>query len=511
MSVANLLTERLKVIASERPDEAALTFDDLHLSWSQWHRRVRHATGALAAAGITHGDRVAVIDRNHIATLDMILAASAIGAATVVPNWRLQDEELAYVLGDSDPRLVVLGEGFAHREDVVRNAAPSISRIVHLNAEYESWISSGEPSDPSPGTSPNDVAVVMYTSGTTGAAKGVMFDHHGLNANAKVASIRANAREGDRILISMPLFHIGGAASALAAVDAGLPITIIADPTPEAIVDAIAGGCNRVFLVPAVISRLLRAGERERHSLASLSLLIYGGSPCPRPILEQALAAMPGTEFVQVYGMTELCGAVTALSDAAHRDDRHPERLAAAGQVIEGVEVRIVDPQTMCDVDPGRKGELWFRTPKRMVGYLGRPDETAEVIVEGDWVRTGDIGHMDDDGFLFIEDRLKDIIITGGENVYSPEVESVLTDHPSVVDAAVIGIPDRIMGETVLAVVTLAPDYVFDPEALLAYARERLAGFKCPRRFEVVDEMPRNVSGKILKRELRERFRHEQQ
>ena len=215
---------------------------------------------------------------------------------------------------------------------------------------------------------------------------------------------------------------------------------------------------------------------------------------------------MPDTEFVQVYGMTELCGTVTALPDAAHRDAGHPERLASAGQVIDSVDMRIVNPATLADVPPGVAGELWFRTPKRMIGYLGQPEATAQVIVEGDWVRTGDIGRVDEDGYIFIVDRLKDLIISGGENIASPEVEAVLAEHPSVSEAAVIGVPDPTMGESVTAVVVAAPGATIDAEALIAYSREHLAAFKCPRAVRVVDALPRNASGKVLKRDLRERM-----
>lgn len=220
---------------------------------------------------------------------------------------------------------------------------------------------------------------------------------------------------------------------------------------------------------------------------------------------------MPRTEFVQVYGMTELCGTVTALSDGAHRDATHPERLASAGQVIGSVDMRIVDPSTLVDVARGEPGELWFRTAKRMIGYLGQPEATAQMIVEGDWVRTGDIGRIDEDGFVFVVDRLKDLIISGGENIFSPEVEAVLAEHPSVAEAAVIGVPDQTMGESVMAVVVAAPGETVDVEALIAHSREHLAGFKCPRAVTVVDVLPRNASGKVLKRELREHLQASRQ
>lgn len=501
-----LLSEVLARAATGRPHEEAIAFGALRLTWSQWHERIRRVAGALAAEGIGHGDRVAVIDRNHIAVLDVILAAGSLGAATVVPNWRLKDAELSYILRDSGPRLVVLGAAFTDREETIRTALPSIERIVHLDDAYEAWLDAAMPADISPDARPDDTVLVIYTSGTTGPAKGAMFSHRGIAANAEVSPIVAGAERGDRVLVSMPLFHIGGAGTALAAIIDGVPLTVLAEPTPQALVEAIEGGANRAFLVPAVISRMLHEGPRERSALASLALLTYGGSPCPRPILEEALAAMPDTHLVQVYGMTELCGSVTTLSDAAHRDTKHPERLAAAGQVVPGVDVRIVDPTSLVDVEPGEVGELWFLTPKRMSGYLGQPESTAQVVVEGGWVRTGDMGRVDEEGFVFIVDRLKDLIITGGENVFSPEVEAVVVDHPSVEEAAVIGLPHPTMGESIVAVVVAAPGRSIDPDGLIEYTRGRLAGFKCPRAVVVVAELPRNASGKVLKRELREQI-----
>lgn len=502
-----LLSDGLARAAVERPHEEAIAFGDRRLTWSEWHRRICLVAGALSAEGIGRGDRVAVIDRNHIAVLEMILAAGLLGAATVVPNWRLKDAELSYILQDSRPRLIVLGAAFADREAIIRRALPSVERIVHLDDEYEAWLGAAEPADPASDTSPDDTVLVIYTSGTTGPAKGAMFSHRGIAANAEVSPIVADAGPGDRVLVSMPLFHIGGAGTALAAIIDGIPVTVLTEPTPQALVEAIEDGATRAFLVPAVIARMLHEGPRERSALASLSLLTYGGSPCPRPILEEALSAMPDSHIVQVYGMTELCGSVTTLSDAAHRDTKHPERLAAAGQVVPGVDMRIVDPTSLVDVEPGEVGELWFLTPKRMSGYLGQPESTAQVVVEGGWLRTGDMGRIDEEGFVFIVDRLKDLIITGGENVFSPEVESVVVDHPSVEEAAVIGVPHPTMGESIVAVVVAAPGQSIDPDELIAYARERLAGFKCPRAVAVVDELPRNASGKVLKRELRDQVR----
>ena len=226
----------------------------------------------------------------------------------------------------------------------------------------------------------------------------------------------------------------------------------------------------------------------------------------PPALLRQALKDFPNTDFVQVYGLTEVCGAVTVLGAEAHRDESRPERLTSAGQAALEVEVKVVNPDTLEDVPQGQPGELWFRTPQLMQGYHNRPDATKEAITEDGWFRTGDIGRVDEGGFVFVEDRLKDMIISGGENIYSVEVERALTDHPAVGDAAVFGIPDEKWGESVKAVVELSSGQEASPEELIAWCKERLAGYKCPRSVEIMVEVPRNPTGKLLKKDLRKPY-----
>ena len=224
----------------------------------------------------------------------------------------------------------------------------------------------------------------------------------------------------------------------------------------------------------------------------------------PLPLLHAALKAWPNTDFIQAYGLTEICGVISRLMPEAHRDEDHPERLVSAGQLIPDAEVRVVDPNTLEDAPTGEQGELWFRTPQLMKGYLNRPDATAEVITEDGWFRTGDVGRVDEDGFIFVEDRLKDMIISGGENIYSIEVERVLGEHPAVTEVAVIGVPDEKWGEAVKAVVALESDA--SEEELIAWCRERLAGYKCPKTVDIIDALPRNPTGKIMKKDLRKPF-----
>jgi acyl-CoA synthetase (AMP-forming)/AMP-acid ligase II len=275
------------------------------------------------------------------------------------------------------------------------------------------------------------------------------------------------------------------------------------DPDGPSLAGAIMQGANRTFLVPAVLAQVLQSGEDAIRLFGALKTFTYGAAPMPLPLLRAAMDAWPGTDFIQVYGLTEVCGVLTHLMPEAHRDAEHPERLVSAGQCLPEVEVRVVDPGTLEDVPTGEHGELWFRTPQLMVGYLGKPEATAEVITPDGWFRTGDMGIVDDAGFVYVQDRLKDMIISGGENIYSPEIERVLAEHPAVMEVAVIGVPDDRWGEVVKAVVSLNPDASATEAELIDYCREHLAHFKCPKSVDILGALPRNPTGKILKRDLR--------
>ena len=258
--------------------------------------------------------------------------------------------------------------------------------------------------------------------------------------------------------------------------------------------------------MPAVLGKVMEMGSDAIKLFNQLRTFVYGASPMPPALLRTALEKFPNTDFVQVYGLTEVGGAITQLSPEAHRDESRPERLTSAGQPAREVEVRVVDPDTLEEVPRGQPGELWFRTPQLMEGYHNKPEATKEAITEDGWFRTGDIGRIDEDGFVFVEDRLKDMIISGGENIYSVEVERALTDHPAVLDAAVFGIPDEKWGESVQAVVELSAGESTTPEELIAWCQERLARYKCPRQVDILDELPRNPTGKLLKRDLRKPY-----
>ncbi|SEF36276.1 Acyl-CoA synthetase (AMP-forming)/AMP-acid ligase II [Amycolatopsis pretoriensis] len=492
-----LFGELLAHWARERPGDTALIFGDRQWTWAEFDERVRRLSGALAAAGVGKGDRVAFVDKNHPACLETTFAAAGVGAANAVVNWRLSGDELAYVLNDSGAKIVFVGTELLSVLDAIRDRLPALERVVVVD-EYESFVADAEPYIAS-NLDEDDGVLIMYTSGTTGFPKGAVLTHRSVIAHGLAAGTAFPIGPGDVNLVAMPLFHVGGSCYAVSGFLYGEPSYLTREPDAASLFAALQAGITHAFLVPAVVAGIAQAGEAALKAFSRLKYLCYGASPMPLPLLRTVLAAWPDVRFAQVYGMTELSGAVTALDPEAHRDATRPERLASAGTALSGVDICIVDPVTREDA---QVGEVWVRTEQRMAGYLGKPEATAETIVDG-WVRTGDVGRLDDGGFLFLEDRVKDMIITGGENVYSPEVERVVAEFPGVTEVAVIGVPDDRWGEQVKAVVA---GEGLDADKLMEFCRERLAHYKCPRSVDVVEALPRNATGKILKRSLREPY-----
>ena len=344
----------------------------------------------------------------------------------------------------------------------------------------------------------------LYTSGTTGLPKGVMLTNANLSTAIGSAGDTFSISDDTVSLVAMPLFHIGGSGWALCAMSRGGRSIILRDVDPTVLLDLIAReGITEMFVVPAVLMMLLATPSLATTDLSSLRLIFYGASPISEDVLVKCMAAF-GCGFCQVYGMTETTGAITALVFDDHDPDG-PRRglLRSAGKPHAGVELRVVDPDTGKDADVGEVGEVWTRSPYNMAGYWGKHDETARTIDTDGWLRTGDAGYFDDDGYLYLHDRIKDMVVSGGENIYPAEVENVLLSHPAVVDAAVIGVPDDKWGETVKAIVVLAPGADLDEDDVIAHCRRSLAHYKCPTSVDAVDALPRNPSGKILKRELR--------
>lgn len=499
--------------AAERPDALALTFVDVDGStasqtYGELRQRSWQTANALLAAGVGRGDRVAVLAHNAPVYFELAFAVSKIGAALVGLNWRLAAPEIDAILADADPALVIV-------DDELRHLMGSEPRSDGVSAaEWRSAVDSASSVDPLadglvPAPDPDDVVFILYTSGTTGVPKGAQLTNRNMAHSAWISGSAYGFSAASTNLVAMPLFHVGGMGYGLSAFFHGGHTVLRRDADPAAIVKDIAThGVTHAFFVPAVIQAILAVEGVADAELGSLELLVYGAAPIGDAVLRRAIAVL-GCQFLQAYGMTETAGTIVTLPPEAHDPDGpRAELLRSCGRPLPWVELRIVDPDSIAagapaDAPLGQVGEIWTRSAQNTPGYRNKPKATADAITDDGWLRTGDAAYVDEDGYLFLFDRFKDMIVSGGENVYPAEVENVLYDHPGIAEVAVIGVPDEKWGETVKAVIVPVPGATVDLDELVDLCRGRLGRFKCPTSFDVVEALPRNASGKVLKTELR--------
>jgi acyl-CoA synthetase (AMP-forming)/AMP-acid ligase II len=503
------LTDVLANHARDRADAVALTYDDesgarTERTYGELDRRAGRVAAAMAADGLGRDGRVVWIGKNRPEVVDLVFAAPRVRAATAPLNQRLTADELVAITEDAQATLVVLGPDTAQLRDRLADL-PTVTRVLVVGEEYEQWLdgADGEIAPP-PDAADDDCVLQLYTSGTTGLPKGVLLTHVQFSALLD-AGEAWDIDTGSVGLVAMPLFHIGGSGFALVCLAAGARIVLVGDIVPDRLLATMADErITNAFLVPAVLQFLTDVPGAKERDWSALRSIAYGASPITGAVLNAVLETFRAPLF-QVYGATETTGAITQLDPADHDPDGPRAHLMrSAGRAYDWVELKAVDPTTGEDCGPDEVGEIWIRSAQVTPGYWRRPEATAETLTSDGWLRTGDGGYLDAEGYLFLTDRIKDMIVTGAENVYPVEVEDVLSRHPDIADVAVIGVPDEKWGETVKAVVVAREGATLDPDDLIGWARERMAGFKRPRLVEVVDALPRNASGKILKRELRD-------
>ena len=507
------VSSMLRHWAREQPDAPMLTQDDVTLSWGELYDRASRVAHALAADGVRPGDRVAFLDRNGIEYFEVFFGCALLGAVSVAVNWRLAPLEMAGIVEDSGAGILLYGSDYSAAVKEMESRVTCVRTYLPLT-DFAAWRdapNAGEATDPGFEPGPDDVVTQLYTSGTTGLPKGVMISGRNL-ATILNGAVEVFRIEGDTIsMVAMPLFHIGGTGWALSGMSRGGHSIIVRDIDPVELLRLIEGHrITDAFVVPAVLMFLLATPQLASTDVSSLRTIYYGAAPISEDVLVKSITAL-GCNFAQVYGLTETTGAITSLSSEDHDPDGPRAHLMrSAGRPFSHVELRIVDAATGEDLAPGAVGEVMARSEQNMLGYWNKPDETAGVLDGDGWFRTGDAGWLSDDGYLFLHDRIKDMIVSGGENIYPAEVENALLAHPMVTDAAVIGVPHDKWGETVKAIVVLTPGTPVATEALtseiIAATRERLAHYKCPTSIDFVEALPRNPSGKVLKRELRAPF-----
>lgn len=495
--------------ASARPDANAIVFDGREISYAALDGRSTKVAARLAAAGMPKGARVGLLAKNSDRYIEILFGIMKAGAVATTINWRLAGEEVAYIVADAEMSFVFVENEFEPLLEVAsqKNQFTRLTIDEGPDDDYLKWLGGADRS-PAPLTGDDDVILQMYTSGTTGRPKGAMLTNRNFTKFCDLDSDRYpgwwQVHPNDVSLVVLPLFHIGGLEAVLRVMFSGGTIILHREFDPTEVLQSIARyRPSIVSLVPTALQMVLRAEGADSIDFSCIRNFFYGAAPIALDLLREAVATM-SCNFVQCYGLTEATSSVIALPPEDH-DPHGSPRMRAAGRPLPGVEVRVVDGENI-DVLDGEVGEILIRGAMVMKGYWKLPEATAETIDGEGWLHTGDAGLMDGDGYVYIHDRVKDMIISGGENIYPAEVESAVYGHPAVAEVAVIGLPDAKWGELVRGVVVMKPGAVFDEAELVAWTRTRIASYKAPRSFTVVDALPKNATGKLLKTELRRMF-----
>ncbi|MDT3669462.1 MAG: long-chain-fatty-acid--CoA ligase [Aromatoleum sp.] len=493
------------------PDKAALVLDASSCTWRELDGRVDRVANALHARGLARGERVAVLLGNCAEFVELYFGLARAGVIAVPVNYRLTPGELAQLLRHATPSLFVVGAAFADKASDVAGLLPELTTRRWIVGDaalpgaeaYADVVAGASPAAVAESGDEEDIFAIFYTSGTTGLPKGAMVSHRNLVANAFNQFVADGSRHDDVNLVATPLYHMGAVFMAVTYMMLGCTQVILPSFDPARWLDAVGRRRASVaLLVPTMINAILENPLLADADLSSLRRVFYGGGPMPPTVLRRALEQLR-CGFTQGYGLTETLEAtfLVAADHVVDGDEKQRKRLASAGREAVDAEVRIVDGHGR-DCATGEVGEVLVRSASVIRGYWNVAEETGKAIRDG-WFHTGDLGYLDEDRYLFVVDRVKDMVISGGVNIYSKEVESVLYEHPAVLEAAVIGLPDEAWGEAVSAAVVLRPGMSASADELIAHCKASLAGYKKPRHVAFLDELPKNPSGKILKRELR--------
>ncbi len=502
--------------AKHNPQRIALVCGERETSYQQLDALTNQVANALTGEGLPAQVRIAAMDKNSDWFFELVMGSAKADMVLVGINWRLAAPEVAYVINNAEAEILFVGEDFVALYEQIKNDLPTVKKVI-LMAEksetltcYTEWRDAASATDPKLAIPESNVAIQMYTSGTTGHPKGVMLSHRNILSIYRKIHERSEPEEAwsvwtenDVSLVAMPNFHIGGTGWAYMGLYAGAKNVVLKEFEPGAVLRCFRDyGISKIFMVPAAMQFVLMHPDCASTDFSSMKYIIYGASPIPLDLLRRAMETFK-CGFVQLYGMTE----GTAIGTYLPAEDHDPQgntRMKSAGKARPGAEVQIQDAAGKV-LPLGEVGEICIKSESIMVGYWKMPEATASTIVNG-WLKSGDAGYMDEDGYVYVHDRIKDMIVSGGENIYPAEIESALFGHEAIADIAVIGIPDDKWGEAVKAVVVLKPNAKATQEELIAFAREKIAGYKVPKSVDFVDVLPRNPSGKLLKRELREPY-----
>jgi len=498
-----------------RSDQVALSFEGRETSYAAFDRHTNQVANALIAAGVKPGEAITYLGKNSDHYFELVIGASKAGAIMSPIGWRLAPAEVAYIIDDAEAKLLFVGPeclecaGAALALAQTKPARIAMEAGAHGAPTFEAWRDAQPATDPNVALAPEDTALLLYTSGTTGRPKGVMLTSGNLmRSRRKLAESAMGWNEwkrGETNLVAMPAAHIGGTGWGLVGLINGVKNVVAREFNPVEVLEFIERDrIAKMFMVPAALQFVIRMPRAREIDYSSLTHILYGASPMPVDLLRECMEVF-GCGFVQQYGMTETTGTITYLPPQDH-DPKGNARMRSAGLPMPGVEMCILDAEGN-RLAPNQIGEVATRSAANMKGYWRKPDATTATVDGDGWLRTGDAGYLDEDGYLFIQDRIKDMIISGAENIYPAEVENAVHGHPHVAEVAVIGVPDEMWGEAVKAIVVPKPGVTPDAADIIAFARSRIAHYKAPKSVDFLDRpLPRNASGKILRRELREPY-----
>lgn len=492
--------------AEHNPDVIAYQEDGETCTYPELNRRASQVANGLAAHGCTPGDRIGFLGVNSGGYVEVFYGAAKARVLYTGLNWRLAPAELAFLLEDSGCRVIFCDPEFETMLNDLAKKIPTLELVLPVDERFSTWRDSQSDSDPFLTHEAEEPIVQFYTSGTTGRPKGVLLTNRNMStlreAEDNYGEWYVSSDRRETLINAMPNFHVGGLGWMLIGMFRGARVLLLPAMDADIFLDLVESEqANHFCAVPVVIQMMVEAQRARPRDLSSLRLISYGAASIAPAVLRDAMETL-SDNFVQFYGMTEMNGSCTVLRPEDHSLE-NPERLLSCGRAAPLLEIEIRDAAGK-PVPPGQHGELWLRGGTMMAGYWNRPEATAEAIVDG-WYRSGDGGHMDEEGYIFISDRIKDMVVTGGENVYPNEVENALYEHDEIVEAAVVGIPDEKWGEALLGFIVRAKGSKLTDDDLIAFLRERIAGYKIPRRYRFVDAFPRTPSGKIKKFELRDK------
>ena len=507
------LADMVRARAKDRGTAIAFEFEGRQTSFAAFDTRTNQVANGLRAIGVQPGQRIAYLGKNSDIYFELLLGAAKANVVMAPVNWRLAGPEIAFIIGDCQAPVVFVGPELIEQARSISAQLPGVKTFIAAEGgaagwpDYQTWRDGQSGEDPRLAISRQDIAMQLYTSGTTGKPKGAMLSH----ANFFTALDGANDQRpdwniwtGDDVsLVAMPIFHIGGSGWGLLGFYHGAKGVVAREFDPTRVLDFIErSGITKLFMVPAAMQFVVRQPRAREVDFSRLKYMFYGASPIPAALLKECIDVF-GCGFVQVYGMTETTGSIVALPPEDHVAGS--ERMRSAGKALPGVELAILDANGK-PLQPGEVGEIATRSGFNMAGYWNLPEATARTIGRDGWLRTGDAGYLDRDGYLYIHDRVKDMIISGAENIYPAEVESAICDHPDIAEVAVIGVPDDQWGEAVKAIVVLKQGREATAADIINFVKQRIAGYKTPKSVEFVSALPRNASGKILRRHLRDPY-----